>query len=254
MKNVKTRLGVVLWFGGMVGAASFLPVLPQLLAVLGGEKPPIPIYAIQAISFVQTGVFIALAVTLGVFLAQRVGLSAPVVEALVSGRRASIALRPQILPGIAGGIVGGLAIVLVSAIMLPILPPEFVAAGEKLTMPLSTRLLYGGITEELLVRWGLMSLLVWLPYRVLRKGHGEVPVRYYWTAIVISAVAFGLGHLPIASLLTPTVTTALVVYIVVANALFGLIAGYLYWKRGLESAIFAHMLAHVVMVTAEIIS
>ena len=137
---------------------------------------------------------------------------------------------------------------------LPILPPEFVAAGEKLTMPLSTRFLYGGITEELLVRWGLMTLIVWLPYRFLRKGHGDVPVRYYWTAIVISAVKFGLGHLPIASLLSPTVTTALVVYVVIANALFGLIAGYLYWKRGLESAILAHMLAHVVMVTAELIS
>ena len=31
-------------------------------------------------------------------------------------------------------------------------------------------------------------------------------------------------------------------------------AGYLYWQRGLESAMVAHMLAHVVMVTAEMIS
>ncbi len=32
--------------------------------------------------------------------------------------------------------------------------------------------------------------------------------------------------------------------------LFALIAGYLYWKKGLEAAIVAHMLAHVVIVTA----
>jgi membrane protease YdiL (CAAX protease family) len=31
---------------------------------------------------------------------------------------------------------------------------------------------------------------------------------------------------------------------------FGVIAGYLYWKKGLEAAIIAHMMAHVVMVMA----
>jgi len=45
-------------------------------------------------------------------------------------------------------------------------------------------------------------------------------------------------------------TVAIVGYIVVANGLFGLIAGYLYWKRGLEAAIIAHMLTHVVLITA----
>jgi membrane protease YdiL (CAAX protease family) len=38
--------------------------------------------------------------------------------------------------------------------------------------------------------------------------------------------------------------------VIVANSLFGLIAGYLYWKRGLESAMLAHMLAHVLLLTA----
>ena len=31
--------------------------------------------------------------------------------------------------------------------------------------------------------------------------------------------------------------------IVISSLVFGLIAGYLYWKRGLESAVLAHMLA-----------
>jgi len=39
-------------------------------------------------------------------------------------------------------------------------------------------------------------------------------------------------------------------YIVIANSVFGLITGYLYWKKGLEAAIVAHMLAHSVIVTA----
>jgi membrane protease YdiL (CAAX protease family) len=51
-------------------------------------------------------------------------------------------------------------------------------------------------------------------------------------------------------LLVPQATAALIVFVVAANSLFGLIAGYLYWKKGLESAMIAHMLAHVVMLTA----
>jgi hypothetical protein len=39
-------------------------------------------------------------------------------------------------------------------------------------------------------------------------------------------------------------------FIVIANALFGLIAGYLYWNKGLESARIARMLVHIVMFTA----
>jgi membrane protease YdiL (CAAX protease family) len=250
----RIRLGLLLWFGGMIGAASLLPVLPRLLenlSSMSGQELPLPMYAIQAISLVQTGVFLALAVTAGVFLAPRVGLSAPAAEALVSRRNTWKALRRQILPGIVGGIAGGLAISLFGAIMLPYLPPEFIVAGKNLAIPVPVRLLYGGFTEELLLRWGLMTLLVWLPYRFIRRGQGEVAVHYYWAAIIISALIFGLGHLPAASLLSPTITSALIAYIVIANSLFGLVAGYIYWRRGLESAILAHMLAHVVMVTAE---
>jgi membrane protease YdiL (CAAX protease family) len=59
-----------------------------------------------------------------------------------------------------------------------------------------------------------------------------------------------MGHLPIASALGIGLTSSIVFYVVIANSLFGLIAGYLYWKKGLEAAIIAHMLAHVVIVTA----
>jgi membrane protease YdiL (CAAX protease family) len=43
---------------------------------------------------------------------------------------------------------------------------------------------------------------------------------------------------------------AIVSYVVVANSVFGLIAGYLYWKKGLEAAVIAHMLTHVILITA----
>ncbi len=46
-------------------------------------------------------------------------------------------------------------------------------------------------------------------------------------------------------------TAGIIAYVIIANALFGIVAGFLYWRRGLESAMIAHMLAHGVMLTIE---
>ena len=103
--------------------------------------------------------------------------------------------------------------------------------------------------EELLLRWGVMTFLVWVAWRLIQRGQGKPRAIYFAGAIMISSVVFGLGHLPIAFALSPVVTSSLVFYIIAANATFGLIAGYLYWKKGLEAAMVAHMMGHVIVVT-----
>ena len=69
-------------------------------------------------------------------------------------------------------------------------------------------------------------------------------------AIIISAIIFGLGHLPFAFAIVPNANVALILYVISGNFIFGSTAGFLYWKKGLESAIMAHMMAHIVMLTA----
>lgn len=105
--------------------------------------------------------------------------------------------------------------------------------------------LYGGITEELLCRLFLMSALVLLLARL--SGTRDRPRPWaFWTAIVLAALLFGLGHLPAAASLLP-LTPVVVTRILLLNALPGLAMGWLYWKRGLESAMLAHWAADVVL-------
>jgi membrane protease YdiL (CAAX protease family) len=66
-----------------------------------------------------------------------------------------------------------------------------------------------------------------------------------WSAIALSALAFGVLHLPSVAQVLPTLSADVVAYVTLGNACFGLVAGYLYWRRGLEAAIAAHVLAHV---------
>jgi membrane protease YdiL (CAAX protease family) len=144
--------------------------------------------------------------------------------------------------------VGGVFILVFLGVLTKYLPAEFLSASEKLIPPWYTKVLYGGITEELLIRWGVMSFLVWVAYRLTQKSGSDIRSHNYIFAIIVSSLIFGLGHLPVAFALSSVVTIHLVAYIVLGNAAFGFIAGYLYWRRGLECAIGAHVIAHLTMI------
>lgn len=254
--SFKTKLFATLWLAGMTGVLSLLLVdLNALIAILpvrAGTEIPTITPALRLLSLIQPAIILLVAVLVGVALAPKVGLSSPVAEAVAGGGQLSSAFKPQIIPGLVGGLAGGVAIVLTALLAKSFLQPEVTTRIAELgkILPLPTRLLYGGIIEELLLRWGLMTLLVWAAWRLFQKGQNKPKPAYFVGAILISSLVFGIGHLPIAFLLLPEATFALTLYVIVANSIFGLIAGYLFWKKGLESAMIAHMLAHVVMLTA----
>lgn len=101
------------------------------------------------------------------------------------------------------------------------------------------------------MRWGLMTFFVWICYRITQKKGSQIKGYNYLFGILLAALLFAAGHLPVASMLSFGVTNLLLLYIIVGNSLFGIIAGYLYWKQGLEAAIIAHMTAHIVMMLGE---
>jgi membrane protease YdiL (CAAX protease family) len=253
--SFKTKLFVILWLAGMTGVLSFLLVdlnaLVAILPVPAGTEILSITPALKLLSLIQPAVILFVAVLVGVALAPKVGLSSPVAEALAGGGQLGSALKPQIIPGAIGGLAGGVAIILTALLSTPFLPPEVLPRISELgkLLPLPTRLLYGGITEELLLRWGLMTLLMWAAWRLFQKGQDKPKPAYFVGAILISSVVFGIGHLPLAFLLSEP-SFALTLYVIVANSIFGFIAGYLFWKKGLESAMIAHMVAHVVLLTA----
>jgi len=252
----RNKLSAYLFLAGFVGILSFLLVdLSALIAILpatDGNKFPGSIWLLKLVSLIQPTLLLALAVFVGIWLAPRVTLSAPAFEALAQGRSFIAALKPQIIPGVVAGLIAAIVLVLGWVLLRPFLPVEFVTRGEAFNrlVPLPTRLLYGGVTEELLLRWGLLTLLVWAAWRIFQRGRRQPGAVCFVGAIVISAIVFGVGHLPIAVALGGALTWPVVVYIITANSVFGLMAGYLYWRKGLEAAITAHMLAHVGIVSA----
>ena len=236
----RLRLSLLLWLAGMLGVVVItVTVLPQLL---GEVTLPAPLWVLSLASLAQSALLVALAVWAGVALAPEVGLRAPAFEAAVTARPIAPALRPQLLPGLSRRRPWRDALFAIGAYA----PAALAEVQQRFNPSLLARVLYGGITEELLLRWGLMTVLVWLAWRFLQRRRGAPRTVYIWLAIVVSALLFGAGHLPAAAVLVGELTGDIVLFVVGVNTAFGVLFGYLFWRYGLEAAMIAHGTTHVV--------
>jgi len=105
---------------------------------------------------------------------------------------------------------------------------------------------YGGIGEEVMMRLFLMTVLVWLSFKLVKTADGKPTRAGVWLAIIITAVMFGVGHLPVTAAMT-AITPLILARALLLNGIGGIVFGWLYWKKGLESAIVAHFSADIVL-------
>ncbi|MEO7254830.1 MAG: CPBP family glutamic-type intramembrane protease [Casimicrobium sp.] len=242
MNHPKLRLAAALWFAATIGVliATFT-VIPQLHARTGAR---VPLWIAAGASTVQSSLLVALAAWAGVALSKQLGLRAPAIEAALSGGDAWAALKPQL---VAAAIVGAVVEVLL-VVLARVAPAEITKVGQAFDIPFAAKLLYGGVTEEVIMRWGLMSVFVWLPWRFIQRRNGLPRDAYVVAAIVFGGLLFGAGHLPAVAAMGVPLTASVVTYIVFGNSLPGMLFGALFWRKGLEAAIIAHALAHAISV------
>jgi hypothetical protein len=145
------------------------------------------------------------------------------------------------------GIVSGILITGIAVFFQSFLPAEFIALGSKMDITPAARLLYGGITEELLMRYGFMTLVVWIIFKISKRLNNAT----YVIGILMSSLLFALGHLPVVYSAVNNPSKMLIAYIIIGNSAAGILFGYQYWKKGLEAAMIAHMFAHLTMMLGE---
>jgi membrane protease YdiL (CAAX protease family) len=231
---------------GLIGTTGLVPVLIQQFATLPANvslSPP----ALIAVALAQTAVLVAGATALGAALAPRLGLRSHLAERGVGGPNVLPALASEAPLAVGLGLVSAALIVGLDLAVRPLMPQEFLAAVQASGSGFATLisgLLYGGIAEELLLRWGVMSLFTWVGWRIGQRGVGQPATVVVWLAILGAALIFGLAHLPAAATLAP-LTPAFVLRTVLLNSVAGIVTGWLFWRRSLEAAMLAHMAVHV---------
>jgi len=245
MKKQRLIFGGIIFLLGVIGVLSLLTTdlpIPEEMMELLIEK-----VGEENVKYVVLGnpiLFILITTIIGMLLHRKVNLRSPILES-ISGENVPYDLSDLLKSGAIWGSVAGLLILLFGAGLEPFLPEEYKSLNENMDLSLPARFLYGGVAEEIMLRFGLMTLFVWIAYVISDKLTPAV----YWAGIVSAALLFGLGHLPALFNMIADPSMLLIIFIIAMNCIAGIIFGWLYMKKGLESAMIAHIFAHIVMVS-----
>jgi membrane protease YdiL (CAAX protease family) len=253
--KVSFRGVIALFILGMAGVVALAVYsVPSLRSIPELQATSLPLLLLIAAT--NSTILLAVFVLLGAGTAPRIGLRSHV-YAWATGRNSG---RDQFHESLRTAI--GIGVVLFATVaVLDVFFAQFVQLEtgtvvsdaqslRTLAESIPMRLLYGGITEELLLRWGLMAPVAWVIWRGrawLGASIDSPSEGTMWAAIAVSAVLFGVGHLP-ALAASFGLTPALVVRTVVLNAIAGFGFGWLFWRQSLETAMVAHMTFHVALV------
>jgi membrane protease YdiL (CAAX protease family) len=216
----------------LAGQTFSVEMLPQLLMQFIGQ---IMLYSVLILT--------------GMKLGPKIGLGAPLLEGWTKGEKLSFnpkAIGFVILLGMVAGIA---MIVLDVYVFAPQLETQLQALSETVQPPAWQGFLasfYGGIVEEVMMRFFQLTLLAWIGSKFSHTSDGSPTSVVMWIAILISALLFGVGHLPTVTAMGVELTPLYVIRTLVLNGV-GILYGWLYWKRGLESAMLAHFSTDIIV-------
>ncbi|MCP3029002.1 CPBP family intramembrane glutamic endopeptidase [Halobacillus sp. A5] len=238
---------------GVIAVFSLLPMhielIPQQLEELSVPLE-LPIEIIAVLSLINPLLFIIAGLLIGHFLAERTGFYSVIYEKDRYGTPLLSRLGAIFkISALLGGI-GGVIIVAVDFLLQPFLPEVLHISDDEAAFnffDLATRLLYGGIAEELMLRWGVMTLLVFIMWKIFQRSKNQPTSVIIWTGIILSALLFGLGHYGATAAATD-MTPTIIARMIFLNGFGGVIYGWLYWRKGLEAAMIAHMATHVIFI------
>lgn len=148
------------------------------------------------------------------------------------------------------GLVGGL-LMLFDYFTFAKVIPQVAASYTKEAysmLRLSASVIYGGIVEEIMLRWFFMSLFAFTLWKVFdrHKEKEHISKWVYIAANISSAMLFAAGHLPATIASFGGLSGIIIFRCFLLNGGLGIIFGWLYRKNGLQYAMIAHAMAHIV--------
>lgn len=235
----KIKLGLFIFLLGFIGVLTILTMELPLPEYIKDEIYKIfTPFQFKLLSLINPTILLVIATTVGTFLYDKLHFKLPILENWIWKLNSKIEYQNILKFGVLGGIISGVLILLFSLAYISHIPKEL----SEIETPVLARFLYGGITEEILLRFGFMTFIVWILHKILNTNKSGI----YWTGIIISSVLFGIGHLPIVFMSVENPGINLIMYIILGNSIGGVVFGWLYWKKGLETAMIAHIFTHIV--------
>jgi hypothetical protein len=225
--NSRRRSFLVVWIAAIIGILFFVPAIPKHVPAQVLLK-----YSMNTIIFIaiiQLTIFTTLFAAVGSYLAPRIGFRAYLADVSINKKVFWMVLKRQFFYGASIGLAG--------AIVAYCIAPDFIVYLT--SYPFLSRM-FGGLTEEVMIRWGIMTFLVWALWRIVQHGIGIPKKLLMYSGILLSQIMFAFGHMN--ALNNFGITNPL--WSVCTIFMVSLPWGWLFWKQGLESAFIAHASFH----------
>jgi len=179
-------------------------------------------------------------VFVGLWLSRKAKLGAPVIESFFSNREKTKHpfFTKKLLHAIGLSVVLALVILLIHKLVRAYYP--VISIMERPSKPYYAIVSFSaGITEEIMFRLGLMSLIIAV-IQIFKK-EAKPSQNMVLVGIIITAIFFGLIHLPLSKNFS-NLTLVTVSATMIGNLITGSFFGWVYWKRGLLAAIIVHII------------
>jgi hypothetical protein len=233
LSKIETRALIILFIGCLVGT---MGVIPYSLALI---KIEVDTTIVVVSNLVSAFIMYPILLFISFHIKRHIDVAGlPVFEKRYSGNLINLFKMPILL-----GALSASAIILLDIFYNLVLTNQPLSSNESPFLGIFASF-YGAICEEVQLRFFLMSL-----WALILKKLGKISIPM---ALFISAVMFGVGHLPAmaASLGLESIeqlSGLQVARVMILNFIPGAVFGWLYWKKGLESAIVSHFSADIVL-------
>lgn len=218
-----------------------VPRLINLLLPGNGEELR---QRISRVAIIQTLIMVLLMSFAGAALSLRTGLNASLLDSFLQGQAVMGNVQRIVLPVLLYTL-GGLFVffVLYYGLVSCILDEATLQIMRKIraTLGLDGCILYGGVVEEILGRWGLINIIAF--FGILFAGQKSVSV--IWVAILFSGVLFALAQLPVYLAAGCPRNRRFIYTMLLLNIWQAILFGWLFWQYGLIATIVAHMIFHL---------
>jgi hypothetical protein len=249
--GVNRKLFLILLVSSVLAYFALIPYIMSLSMVSKEQLPPVPFPVFISAMIIQAIVLFSIAIFTGLYLGKKVGLGAPILEGWLNSEAVKERFWSILKISIFLGVLIGISIFFLDRVAFAFFIDPITASQAE--PPLWQRFLasfYGGINEEIGMRLFFMTVIVWISSKIRKTQTGLPTSLGVWIAIILISVIFGLGHLPMTAKFQQI--TALVVFrAIVLNGIAGVAFGWLFWKKGLESAMIAHfstdIMLHVIL-------
>lgn len=245
IKFINWKVFSILYIASIIGIIAILPYALTLQAdVL--QEVPFPLPVLIGISILQSAVLFFIVVLAGMVLSKKIGLGTPILDRFARNQDVIYSVKSILGISIGLGVLVGVLIIIGDYLFSLV---KTISLNQAAVPPVWQGFLtsfYGGINEELLLRFFFMSLLIYIFMKIKKTDNSKPNTMIVWVSIVLASIFFGLAHLPLTATLTE-ITPIIVARAVILNSIGGVVFGWLYWKKGLESAMISHFTADIVL-------